>query len=90
MHHGLPIVTRGVTQKQNRQLDFSAKSLILLVPVERIELPTFGLQNRCSTAELNRRTLKRSGVRRDAGSDRALAARIPDSSAKDQNPGGGS
>jgi hypothetical protein len=25
------------------------------VPVERIELPTFGLQNRCSTAELNRR-----------------------------------
>jgi hypothetical protein len=29
--------------------------LILLVPVERIELPTFGLQNRCSTAELNRR-----------------------------------
>jgi hypothetical protein len=27
------------------------------VPVERIELPTFGLQNRCSTAELNRQTL---------------------------------
>jgi hypothetical protein len=27
-----------------------------LVPVERIELPTFGLQNRCSTAELNRHT----------------------------------
>jgi hypothetical protein len=26
-----------------------------LVPVERIELPTFGLQNRCSTAELNRK-----------------------------------
>jgi hypothetical protein len=25
-----------------------------VVPVERIELPTFGLQNRCSTAELNR------------------------------------
>ena len=25
-----------------------------LVPPERIELPTFGLQNRCSTAELNR------------------------------------
>ena len=23
-----------------------------MVPVERIELPTFGLQNRCSTAEL--------------------------------------
>jgi hypothetical protein len=27
-----------------------------MVPVERIELPTFGLQNRCSTAELNRPT----------------------------------
>jgi hypothetical protein len=26
-----------------------------MVPVERIELPTNGLQNRCSTAELNRR-----------------------------------
>jgi hypothetical protein len=26
----------------------------MLVPVERIELPTFGLQNRCSAAELNR------------------------------------
>jgi hypothetical protein len=25
---------------------------ILMVPPERIELPTFGLQNRCSTAEL--------------------------------------
>jgi hypothetical protein len=32
------------------------KSLILLVPGERIELPTNGLQNRCSTAELTRRT----------------------------------
>jgi hypothetical protein len=29
-----------------------------VVPVERIELPTFGLQNRCSTAELNRRIEK--------------------------------
>ena len=27
-----------------------------LVPVERIELPTFGLQNRCTTAVLHRRT----------------------------------
>jgi hypothetical protein len=27
-----------------------------MVPVKRIELLTFGLQNRCSTAELNRRT----------------------------------
>jgi hypothetical protein len=30
------------------------KCLILLVPDERIELPTNGLQNRCSTAELIR------------------------------------
>ena len=28
-----------------------------MVPVERIELPTFGLQNRCSTAELNRQLI---------------------------------
>ena len=33
------------------------KALILLVPGERIELPTNGLQNRCSTAELTRLTL---------------------------------
>jgi hypothetical protein len=32
--------------------------LNLLVPVERIELPTFGLQNRCSTAELNRQLIE--------------------------------
>ncbi len=32
----------------------AAMSAKLVVPVERIELPTFGLQNRCSTAELNR------------------------------------
>jgi hypothetical protein len=31
-----------------------AKQRKYVVPVERIELPTFGLQNRCSTAELNR------------------------------------
>jgi site-specific DNA recombinase len=35
----------------------AAMSAKLVVPVERIELPTFGLQNRCSTAELNRQTL---------------------------------
>ena len=36
-----------------------------VVPVERIELPTFGLQNRCSTAELNRRIdgIGRSNIR---------------------------
>jgi hypothetical protein len=32
-----------------------------MVPVERIELPTNGLQNRCSTAELNRRASLFSG-----------------------------
>jgi hypothetical protein len=46
-----------------------------VVPVERIELPTFGLQNRCSTAELNRlkaidwigvSTAGRIGLPRDA------------------------
>ena len=36
--------------------DFPPKSLILLVPGKRIELLTFGLQNRCSTAELTRLT----------------------------------
>jgi hypothetical protein len=30
-----------------------------MVPVERIELPTFGLQNHCSTSELNRLCLFR-------------------------------
>jgi hypothetical protein len=35
-----------------------SKFLFLLVPVERIELPTNGLQNRCSTAELNRHLFK--------------------------------
>jgi hypothetical protein len=29
-----------------------------MVPVERIELPTFGLQNHCTTAVLHRRTKK--------------------------------
>ena len=51
-----------------------------LVPVERIELPTFGLQNRCSTAELNRQIretrrqipeLPGKGYRPEAGNPRA-------------------
>jgi hypothetical protein len=33
-----------------------------MVPVERIELPTFGLQNRCSTAELNRLAVARRQI----------------------------
>src|SRR5258707_10291598 len=56
-----------------------------MVPVERIELPTFGLQNRCSTAELNRRIeaigegeISRHLVRSSAG-------RISDLVAKGQN-----
>jgi hypothetical protein len=32
-----------------------------MVPVERNELPTFGLQNRCSTAELNRHPVAFAG-----------------------------
>jgi hypothetical protein len=38
-----------------REIDDNRRILpILLVPGERIELPTNGLQNRCSTAELTR------------------------------------
>jgi hypothetical protein len=37
------------------------------VPVKRIELLTFGLQNRCSTAELNRRTKLQGSHRRLKG-----------------------
>jgi hypothetical protein len=33
------------------------RAFAILVPVEGIEPPTFGLQNRCSTAELNRRSV---------------------------------
>ena len=55
------IVTPDVTPKLScRPLSrrIGRNSLILLVPVERIELPTFGLQNRCSTAELNRHLIE--------------------------------
>ena len=44
-------------QNTPAQMDSDFMSAKLLVPVERIELPTFGLQNRCSTAELNRQTM---------------------------------
>jgi hypothetical protein len=50
-------------------LDFRA-----LVPVERIELPTFGLQNRCSTAELNRRIETRLYRRCAAAKESPIAA----------------
>ena len=36
----------------DREMRPRAKAVV--VPAERIELPTFGLQNRCSTAELSR------------------------------------
>ena len=53
-----------------------------VVPVERIELPTFGLQNRCSTAELNRRIESgsiggRSSADRSARSNTRLARKGP-------------
>jgi hypothetical protein len=61
------------------------KSLILLVPAEGIEPPTFGLQNRCSTAELSR--LLNGGWRANAGWHFAprSAGRISDLRAKGQN-----
>jgi hypothetical protein len=56
-----------------------------MVPVERIELPTFGLQNRCSTAELNRLTaIDPIGV----GSIAADRIRVPhDGSVYGRGPG---
>jgi hypothetical protein len=56
-----------------------------MVPVERIELPTFGLQNRCSTAELNRRieAIGEGEVSRHLV--RSSAGRISDLVAKGQN-----
>jgi hypothetical protein len=55
------------------------------VPVERIELPTFGLQNRCSTAELNRRIEAIGEPRYVAARVRSSAGRISDLSEKGQN-----
>src|SRR5262245_26809613 len=46
------------------KIDLSHNSLILLVPDERFELPTNGLQNRCSTAELIRHF---NNLARDSG-----------------------
>jgi hypothetical protein len=44
---GAPIAVRNCEERYELQV-------ILVVPAERIELPTNGLQNRCSTAELRR------------------------------------
>jgi hypothetical protein len=46
----------GVCRTRPAQMGKGSVSAKQVVPVERIELPTFGLQNRCSTAELNRQT----------------------------------
>jgi hypothetical protein len=54
-----------------------------MVPVERIELPTFGLQNRCSTAELNRLTQLAASLSRDV--EVRIAAR--DGSVYGRGPG---
>jgi hypothetical protein len=58
---------------------------LFMVPVERIELPTFGLQNRCSTAELNRRIEGDGVVEKKPDSAPLSRARIPDLPAKGQN-----
>src|SRR6266704_1711453 len=55
---------RGVAWSLWERSDLQA---IPMVPVERIELPTFGLQNRCSTAELNRRINFASGPAKSRG-----------------------
>ena len=47
----------------------TVRSVFLLVPVERIELPTFGLQKCCFTAELNRTLLGRIGSTRSIKHD---------------------
>ena len=54
-----------------------AFQMIGVVPVERIELPTFGLQNRCSTAELNRRTRSVIGIWNRSTSTEVLRVQPP-------------
>jgi hypothetical protein len=53
---------------------FEAADASFLVPGERIELPTNGLQNRCSTAELTRLGLRAISV---APSPQAPAMKTP-------------
>jgi hypothetical protein len=48
---------KGLPFAAVRTTDFKVKTMAYLVPVKRIELLTFGLQNRCSTAELNRHSI---------------------------------
>ena len=48
---GLEPAASGVTGRRSRPTELHPHEL---VPTERIELPTFGLQNRCTTAVLRR------------------------------------
>lgn len=45
----------GYRPKIKQNLRFQGLKSRKMVPAERIELPTFGLQNRCTTAVLRRR-----------------------------------
>jgi hypothetical protein len=58
----LAVIGTRTYRAQRLIVRFRSKSLILLVPAEGIEPPTFGLQNRCSTAELSRRNSDLSGA----------------------------
>ena len=77
----------AATTEGSPPISKNAVSAKLVVPVERIELPTFGLQNHCSTAELNRRIEAIGGLRNTRLDCADLSsARIPDLPAKGQNP----
>ena len=59
----VPVETAGVRclsqlRRRGESAEKPVKQGVLVVPVERIELPPFGLQNRCSTAELNRQAFE--------------------------------
>jgi hypothetical protein len=50
----------------------------IMVPAEGIEPPTFGLQNRCSTAELSRPTVQNQSLGTGgAGTNRGFATGLP-------------
>ena len=79
---GIPTLERMVANSTFRTVPGAMENV---VPVERIELPTFGLQNRCSTAELNRRIEGDGVVEKKPDSAPLSRARIPDLPAKGQN-----
>jgi hypothetical protein len=76
----------GPASRKSPSVAKQKRTVLRLVPVERIELPTFGLQNRCSTAELNRRTEceVRAGTHRSA---ELAAGHLSDLTAKGQKLG---